>query len=742
MWNLGASGSGLLAQSVVSLTGFTAPAAVAVDSSNNLYVADGANLFEISPSGTSTLLSNLSNVTGLAVDASGAVYVASAGRTWRYSSLGGTLNSSGTAIAPTVTNPTGVAIDRLGNVYLSDATALNIHEVQTSAMLDLGVLPTTTSTNTLSATVINTGNSPLTVTGYTATKAPSATATSYFPPEYDYFPTDVNCEASAIAAGDNCTVNVEFNPGPGDQGTLTSFVTIKDNATNGKAGINTTGVGAPLASSSVTFTVASGSEVINTTVNVTVKATSGSEMPTGEVTVYYPSPTTALTTDAKHNPINQTLTQTLTLDSSGTASFTLAPVAAGNTSFTVSYQGDRTFGKATLTATGTVAKSNVQGMILPTADSIPQYVLENASASGNNSYPYDGKEGAWVYSLPAQVTAKVGTPTGILEYLDSGSVACPASSGAGTPYLDASGSASLNLGCLPMPANLTYTAIISSHVITLSYAGDLNYNGFTYPTSFTFTAVRSPAVLVTSVDGQPTTISSTDGSSSFATPITVSAGSSASAKLILTSVLGYGIAGYNQSLNNYSFPLSLTCENLPPHATCSFTYKIPDAALSTAFDISDCDVNGTGPDLPNPYQITGRSCLPAEATVTINTNVEVGTSTTSQNQQPAPFRTGTMLAAGLMGLFLSRKMRRGWRAMMTAMVCLFFLGAALIGSTACSTKNLTPVAVLTTPAGTYKVQVVALQVGTLVATASGQPVTIMGSQNPDSIPFTLTVTVQ
>jgi len=80
--------------------------------------------------------------------------------------------------------------------------------------------------------------------------------------------------------------------------------------------------------------------------------------------------------------------------------------------------------------------------------------------------------------------------------------------------------------------------------------------------------------------------------------------------------------------------------------------------------------------------------------------------------------------------------------MMTAMVCLFFLGAALIGSTACSTKNLTPVAVLTTPAGTYKVQVVALQVGTLVATASGQPVTIMGSQNPDSIPFTLTVTVQ
>ena len=36
------------------ITGFTAPSAVATDSSNNLYVADGSNLIEVTPSGTQT----------------------------------------------------------------------------------------------------------------------------------------------------------------------------------------------------------------------------------------------------------------------------------------------------------------------------------------------------------------------------------------------------------------------------------------------------------------------------------------------------------------------------------------------------------------------------------------------------------------------------------------------------------------------------------------------------------------
>jgi hypothetical protein len=324
-------------------------------------------------------------------------------------------------------------------------------------------------------------------------------------------------------------------------------------------------------------------------------------------------------------------------------------------------------------------------------------------------------------------------------------VACPQKAGAAALLLDSTGSASFNTGCLPMASNLTYTPFISTHVITPVYEGDSNFNSYTYPSSFTFIAVRSPAVMVTSVNAAATTVSSTDGSTSYTTPVTVTAGSSASATLTFASIMGYGIAGSNQELNNYTFPLSLSCDNLPPHATCTFTYPVPDTIstppVSNGFDISGCNPNGTSPALPNPYQLTGRSCLPGTATVTINTNVAVGT-TTSQNSQPAPFKTGALLAAGLLGLFFSRKMRRGWRMMTMGMVCLLFLGAALIGTTGCSTTNLNPEAVLTTPAGTYNVTITTQQVGTQVVTGSGAPHTITGSQLQDSIPFTLSVTVK
>jgi len=56
----------------------------------------------------------------------------------------------------------------------------------------------------------------------------------------------------------------------------------------------------------------------------------------------------------------------------------------------------------------------------------------------------------------------------------------------------------------------------------------------------------------------------------------VSAGGTASANLTLTSILGYGFAGKNQQLNDYNFPVSLSCDNLPPHSSCSFSYPNPD----------------------------------------------------------------------------------------------------------------------------------------------------------------------
>ena len=64
--------------------GFTAPWAVAVDSNNNLYVIDQANLFVLQGGlgAPATWLNTLSGASGLAgINPSGAVYISSAGGT-------------------------------------------------------------------------------------------------------------------------------------------------------------------------------------------------------------------------------------------------------------------------------------------------------------------------------------------------------------------------------------------------------------------------------------------------------------------------------------------------------------------------------------------------------------------------------------------------------------------------------------------------------------------------------------
>ena len=72
--------------------------------------------------------------------------------------------------------------------------------------------------------ITNTGNSTLTITGYTSSNS------------VDYTAADTatgGCEAgSPVAAGGTCTVDVTFDPGAGDQGTLTSQIGITSNAVN------------------------------------------------------------------------------------------------------------------------------------------------------------------------------------------------------------------------------------------------------------------------------------------------------------------------------------------------------------------------------------------------------------------------------------------------------------------------------------------------------------------------------
>src|SRR6185312_1321909 len=168
--NLGGS-FGALAQTEVDLGGFTAPSTVATDSTGNLYVVDGSNLIQVTPGGTqTTLLTSLSNATGLAVDPSGSVYVAEAAGTVRIPNQSGTLTPSAqNTIAPTVTNATSVAVDSAENVYITDGTAEHVDLVSASSSTNFGTLTSTTGTQANSYTILNAGNAPLNISGFTGT---------------------------------------------------------------------------------------------------------------------------------------------------------------------------------------------------------------------------------------------------------------------------------------------------------------------------------------------------------------------------------------------------------------------------------------------------------------------------------------------------------------------------------------------------------------------------------------------
>jgi hypothetical protein len=689
LYDLGGS-AGAFGQSEVFLTaGFKAPSYVAVDASNNLYVIDGANLFEISNGQQSALLTTLKSATGVAIDPSGAIFVSSSSGTERIPFVSGALDPAGeTAIAKSVTNPTAVAVDNEGNAYLTDGTALKVHLVTATGTLNLGTLATTSATASQDFTVTNNGNSPLTITGYTSSNA------------LDYTATDVSCLGSAVAAGATCEADVTFNPGAGEQGRLSSVIGIASDSANAPNAVDAAGVGAALAASVSSISVASTSEVIKTQVTVNVTAATGTTVPTGAVTVTY------TTTTGTQGSVSGTL-------KAGTATLTLSPVAAGNNTFTVSYEGDRTFGRSTAKATSMISKSAIAALAMPTnPPSFLPYVLE-----ADGSTPYDGSADYWEYNFVVTVSAAAGQPTGTVTFNDSSpgtkysGVACPSTNDAVQP-LNSSGQATFPADCLPQIQNVTYYPIISTHTITPVYNGDANYLGFTgQPT--TFQVVATPALVITSAPAS----------------LSVSAGSTASANLTLTSILGYGFAGKNQQLNDYNFPVTLSCDNLPPHSTCSFSYPNPDPNVPTAVDIPCTGTTAAADD-----------CSPGMVTVTINTNVTVGT-TTSQLSKPAPITFAAMFGFGMVGLLFRRRI--GQKGRLLLMICLAIVsGAFALSLTACSTTNLSPASVLTTPSGTYAVTITAQQVGTQVITLPTGPITIYGSQNQVSLPFTINVTVQ
>jgi hypothetical protein len=164
--------------------------------------------------------------------------------------------------------------------------------------------------------------------------------------------------------------------------------------------------------------------------------------------------------------------------SGGAATFTTSSLSAGTNVITVSYAGDANFNSSTSVAiTQTVSKGNstttVTSSVNPSA--FGQTVTFTATVSA---------------SAPA-----AGTPTGVITFLD----------GAATL-----GTASLSGGS----ANFTTSSLsLGTHMITVSYAGDANFNS---STSAAITQTVSKA-------NSTTTVTSSVNPAAFGSPVTFTA---------------------------------------------------------------------------------------------------------------------------------------------------------------------------------------------------------------------------
>ncbi len=679
----------------IDITGFNQLSAIATDGSGNLFIANGQNLIEVSPLGVqTTVLNSLVGANGLAIDPSGAVYVTSSGETLRIPNLSGTLSTTNQiALSTGVTQPTSVSVDSVGNVYVTDAKAEDVDFINANGFLNLGTLASRTSTSTGTATIIDDGNAPLNVTGFSSTPDFSATSNS--------------CVGSPVAVGAECSATVTFSPGPGDQGNLSGQLLVQSDASNTPIGISVIGVGATLSASTSTITVTSPT-VTNASAVVKVTSTSGTgPTPTGNVTV-------TVTGNGLPKPI--TITQPL---SNGTVTVNETALSVGPYTFAVNYGGDNQYGTSTASTKATVTAGALL-LIQPPTSSVPTYVLSSATGSQE---PYDGSQQTYYYNYPLVVKTANGAPLlgvpvfngavqtgmdyGHVTYQVSGG--SPACTGTGSVInINADGTTPLPTNCLNInTSNNQIPNIATSYTITPVYSGntDPNYGPVT-GTPFTVIAIRNPSVMISSNSGS----------------VNVAVGSSTTATLTLTSLLGYGVTGVNGNLNNYSLPVELECDALPAHASCSFSYPNPD------------------PSDANSVAVTPTA--PGKVVMTINTNVPVGTTTASLRGQ-SPIAFAAMFGLGLLGLAFGKK--KALRVSLMRVICLLIFSGTVAGLCSCSTANISTPPVLTTPKGTYTITVTAKQTGSKTVpnpVIGGAPISVFGNGNQMSMPFSMSVTIQ
>jgi hypothetical protein len=335
---------------------------LAVDPAGNIWVADSGNnaVKEVLASSgyaiSQVVGSGFNNPESVASDAFGNIFVNDAGNGAIKEMTAASGYTTIMTVAAVPVSKTfswdNLSVDAQGNVYYPNQAAgtpgLGVVEKLDFADAPAFVFPTPTklaskdtTDGTLTATVNNSGNTPLTISGL------AITGNSF---QIDSSATTCSAQTT-LAVGGSCTVGVFFEPGA--VGAVTGTLTITDNALNANGAtqsfaLSGTGFVTPT-TTTPTVTVTPAVNTINTTqtlnVTVTVAGKNPTPVPTGVVTLSTPTYNSATTTLA-----GGTATITIPAGALAAGSDQLTAIYAPDQAASTTYSDGAGFATVTVTA--------------------------------------------------------------------------------------------------------------------------------------------------------------------------------------------------------------------------------------------------------------------------------------------------------------------------------------------------------------------------------------------------------
>jgi hypothetical protein len=686
-------------------SGFTnGPSAIGTDNSGDVYVADGGNLFEITmPFGGVTEISNgLSTpVTGVAVDSSGSVFVNEANGTWwipfQTTSTGAGLNPNGVVQVTAGVGsgnaviPFGLALDGSDNVYLTygASSTAGLSELGIGSSVNFNASGAEINPNVpfeYDAQLYDLGNMPMTLQPF-ANDQISGSNPSVFSIAAATENSPACSPSTAVQPGYSCYVGLNIQDSTAEQDSATA--TILSNSLNATSGVSiamTADVvtdlrpasSVSLAFANVSTTGCAGSTYPGCqTVTVTVSSTAGT--PQGTVNLVVPG----------SGPSQSNQSAMLTAAGNvAVATFNFTNLSGGTYNVEATYTGYGTAGATQNTcSTPTCFAGNAAKGTITIAPATPSFTVGPPGTQGclsytaNNCTPNPAYVTSWAGSIyvnqasatfiTAVVTSSVGTPTGSVSFLGpNGQPVDPQQPG--NQIDPTTGEATFSLVNLPLGV----------YNITAVYNGDQNYA----KQSVTLGTIE---VIVPSVQ-----ITASPAS------VSVAAGSPVTITLTLMPLVQFaGQVALECVSPNAPVPGTNT---LPPFSECTFAY--PNS--------------GSG-----NINVGGNGLTPSTIVVTLNTNIPVnGGTTNSSLAKRAPWSLAGLFGLGMVGLIAGRK--RLHRSL--SLICLaLMLSGAFLSITSCTNAGYSspPQAPnVTTPTGSYNVQIITYSQASLEQTSLTAPV--------------------